>query len=284
MAFDTFDARQKAVAEKALSLCRKRYGANGLHIEEAISQELGWRPTFFLRPAKALILAVEVDDNLFPEALKVAAYEVAKFDQPIAVYQACSLTAYQADPKQGKINLLRKNGFGIITVDDDGNAVIQQPGIPLAQHISDEELEGALSELTPGLRVDFKRAHDTYLANPGQGVQQVGQIVEALIGCIAKQAVKKGVITPAEAKGDLADVIDALYQKPTFRNHRAALGAARDFIKEYRNIASHPQKTAAQAMEKIRRCKDGFLRGVGVATKIRLAMQQLHYVIKINVA
>jgi hypothetical protein len=283
MAFDTFDARQKGIAEKALAFCKKRYGANGLHIEEAVSPELGWLPTFFLRPAKALILAVEVDDNLFPEALKVAAYEVAKFDQPIVVYQACSLSAYQTDPKQGKISLLRKNGFGIITVDDDGTAVIQQPGVPLAQHISDAELESAISQLTPALKVDFKRAHDTYLANPTQGLQQVGQIVEALIGCIATHASKKGVITEAEAKGDLADVIDLLYQKPAFRNHRAALGAARDFIKEYRNTVSHPQKTVAQTIEKIRKCRDGFLRGVGVVTKIRIAMQQLRYVIKINV-
>ena len=72
-------------------------------------------------------------------------------------------------------------------------------------------------------------------------------------------------------------MIDTLYQKNAFRNHRAALGAARDYIKEFRNIASHPQKTAKQATEKIKKCRSGFLTGISVATKLRVVMQQLGY-------
>jgi hypothetical protein len=284
MAFDNFDPRLKVIAEKALGFCKNRYGGNGLKVEEGIATEIAWRPTFFLRPAKFLILAAEVDNNLFPEALKGAAYDIEQYDSPISVFQVCSLAAYQNDPKQGKVNLLRKHGFGIITVDDDGTTTIQHQCGPLAQHISPDELESALSGLTPALKVDFKRAHDTYLTNPGQGVQQVGQIVEALVSCIAMQAEKRGVITPAEASGKLADVIDSLYQKNSFKNHRAALGAARDFIKEFRNIASHPQKNAKEAMTKLQKCRAGFLTGIGVAAKLRATIQQLGYRVKINVA
>jgi hypothetical protein len=280
--FDTFDARLKSVAENALVFCRSRYGANGLKVEEGIAAQIAWRPTFYFRPTRFQILAVEVADLLFPEALKGAAYEIVNFDRPISVVQACSLTTYQADPKQGKVNLLRKHGFGILTVDDDGNATLQHNAIPLAQHISTDELDSAVSDLTATLKVHFKGAYETYVANVGQGVQQVGQIVEAL-ACIAKQAVKKSVITPAEAAGALADVIDNLYQKTVFRNHRAALGAARDFIKEFRNIASHAQSTAAEAMEKIKKCRAGFLSGIAVATKLRDVMQQLGYTINIHI-
>jgi hypothetical protein len=282
MPFETLDARLKAIAEKALAFCKSRFGGNGLKIDEVIAPEIGWRPSFFMRPTRVMILAVEVDDFLFPEALRGSAYELHKFNHPIAIFQACSLAAYQSDPKQTRVNLLRKNGFGILTV-DDGTAVIQHNCVPLAQHISVEELDAALSDLTPKLKVYFRGAHDVYVGNVGQGVQQVGQIVEALIGCIAKQAADKSVISAAEAKGNLADVIDTLYTKSTFRDHRAALGAARDFIKEYRNIASHPQRTAAEAMTKIQKCRAGFLRGISVTSKLRTAMQQLGYQIAIHI-
>jgi hypothetical protein len=281
--FDTFDPRLKSIAEHALAFCRTRYGPNGLKVEEGIAAQIAWRPTFFLRPSRIHILAFEVADLLFPEPLKGAAYEIGNFDRPISVIQVCSLTAYQTDPKQGRVNMLRKHGFGILTVDDDGNTTLQHPAIPLAQHISVDELDRALSDLTPALKVHFKGAYDTYVTNVGQGVQQAGQIVEALIASIATQALKKGVITPAEAGGALADVIDTLYPKPAFQNHRAALGAARDFIKGFRNIASHAQRTAAEAMEKMRKCRAGFLTGIAVATKLRLAMQQMGYVIKVHI-
>jgi hypothetical protein len=283
MAFGTLDARLQVVAEKALAFCKNRYGGNGLKIEQGIDAQIKWLPTFYLRPTRFLILAVEVDDNLFPEALRGAALEITQYDCPISVFQVCPLSTYQADPKQGKVNLLRKHGFGIITVDDDGTVTLQHPCGPLAQHISAEELEPSLAELTPKLKVEFKRAHETYLANVGQGIQQVGQIVEGLITCLAEHAKKKNLISSTEASGALADTIDALYSKPAFKAHRAALGAARDFIKEYRNIASHPQKTAQQAMIKIQKCKAGFLRGVDVAGKLRAAMQQLGYSIKIHI-
>src|SRR5262249_49792363 len=158
-AFTTLDSRLQPIAEKALKFCKNRYGSNGLKIEQGIAAQIAWRPTFFLRPSKNIILAVEVDYHLFPEALKGAAYEMNQYDAPISVFQVCFLTTYQEDPKQAKVNLLRKNGFGIITVDDEGNVTIQHPCIPLAQHISVEDLESALCELSPKLKVEFKKAH-----------------------------------------------------------------------------------------------------------------------------
>jgi hypothetical protein len=278
MAFDTLNTGLKHLAEQALAFCKSHYGANGLRIAEGIADEIAWRPTFFLRPDKFNVLAIEVDDKLYPEALKGAAYDVVNYaEAPISVYQVCSLSTYQSDSKQTRINLMRRHGFGIITVDDDGKVTIQHTCVALAQHISNEQLDAELAGVTPNLKVKFKQAHVTYIANEGQGLQQAGQIVEALINSIADQAAKKGVITAAEAKGKLADVIDALYEKKTFKEHRAALGAARDFVKEFRNIASHAPKNANEAAQKIKKCKTGFLDAISVATKLRTMMQKLGY-------
>lgn len=283
MVFDTLSPRLKFVAEKSLTHCKARYGGNGVKIEEGISETIMWRPSFFLKAGKHKIVAVEVEDNLYPESLKGAAHEISHYDFPVSVFQACSLEAYQNDPRHAKVNALRSHGFGIITVDDNGTVVIQQTCVPLAQHISVEVLEREIRELSSPLKVAFRSALDVYHANEGQGLQEAGQIVEAIISSLATQATKKGVITSATLGKALAFQIDDLYAAGTFQNHRAALGGARDYIKEFRNTASHPPKTAKHAAEKIRKCRKGFLDAIAIAVKLKAVASALGYQMKIHV-
>lgn len=283
MPFDTLTPHLQEVAKRALAHCRNRYGGNGLRVELGIDSSISWRPTFFLKPERFRIIAVEVDDILYPEALKGAAHDISHYDFPISVFQACSLDAYQNDPKHGKVNLLRRHGFGIITVDDAGQVLMQQPCIPLLQFISTERLESEIGSLTPRMKVAFRSAHETYKTSEGQGLQQAGQIVEGTVESLAKQAVQGGVIKKAQANGALADVVDALYETKPFKPHRAALGDARAFIKEFRNTASHAPGSAKQAAAKIRRCQIGFLDAIGVSTKLKEAAAALGYKIQIFV-
>jgi hypothetical protein len=284
MPFDTFDARLKAIAEKALAYFKHKYGGNGLKIETGIAPEIGWTPTFHLKPSSSRTVAVEVADNLYPLALQIAAHDILLYEgSPISVYQVCSLQVYQADKNQTNINLLLRHGFGIVTVDDSGNVKTQHKCIPLAQYISENELTSELSGLNKALRMKFEEAHSTFLTNEGQGLQQAGQIVEAMISCIATGAAKKSVITASDASGRLADVIDALYTARGFKNHRAALGGARDFAKDFRNTASHPPKNAKEAAQKIKKCRRGFLDAVGIAKKLYEVAKLKHYKIHVHV-
>lgn len=281
MPFDTFTPWMKEVANKAMSYCKKQYGGNGLKVEEPIAPSISWRPTFFLKPTNFLIVAAEVEDFIFPESLKGAAHDISHYDYPVAVYQVCSLDAFQADPRHEKVNRLRNHGFGIITVADNGTVVIQHSAIPLAQHISPHTLESALCCLTTPLRVRFRAAHTTYLTNEGQGLQQAGQLVEGLVLSLATQAAKAGLVSTGVPKQPLADMIDSLYECKQFKDHRATLGAARAFIKSFRNPVSHAPKTAKQAAEKIRLCRSGFLDAIEVAGKLRTVMQALGYKVKL---
>jgi hypothetical protein len=284
MAFDTFDPRMKIVAERALAHCRQQFGGNGLVTEQGISTTISWRPSFICHPTSRSIVGVEVTDILYPEILKVAAHDINLYDDvPIAVYQACSLDAYQKDPKQIRVNLLRQDGIGIITVDEDGLAVIQHSSVPLAQHIPESKLENEIRTLTDKLKVCFRAAYKTYLTNIGQGLQQAGQIVEAIVLSMDSQAAKKGDIRAGSARRPLADVIDGLYQENKFRDHRAALGAARSFIKEFRNTASHPAKTAKQATEKMRMCRDGFHEAIGTSVKLHKVFQAMGYKLTVHI-
>src|SRR6202034_2539537 len=194
MAFDTLDPRLKAIGETALAFFKDKYGGNGAKTESGIAPEIGWTPTFYLKPGSFRIVAVEVSDKLYPQPLKLGAIDVVRYDgAPISIYQVCSLQVYQADQRQLNIRALKKHGFGIVTVDDDGNAQVQHPCVPLAQHISEEELRSELRGLPKQLRRMFQDAHTTYSTNVGQGLQQAGQIVEGMVASIAKTAARKRV-------------------------------------------------------------------------------------------
>jgi len=174
MSFEAFSARLQVVAKAALAHCRQQFGQNGIKIGEEISADIPWQPTFFIKASTTKVVAVEVEDRIYPEILKIAATDIGRSNIPIAVYQACSLEAYQIDPKHTRVNLLRRHGFGIITVDEGGQVVVQQSAVPLAQFISGDELEKEMSGLTPKLRVAFRGAHGTYLANEGAGATAGG--------------------------------------------------------------------------------------------------------------
>jgi hypothetical protein len=281
MAFETFSERLKLVVNESLSLCKQNWGTAGLKKEEPIDSKISWRPTFYIKPNRFLIVAVEVNDVLFPEILKIAAHDIDRHDYPISVYQACSLEVYQRDRRFNHIKLLREHGFGIITVDDAGAALIQVRAEPLAQHISMERLESELKSLTPRLKVKFNNAHATYQTSVGQGLQEAGQIVEELVVSIATQAERAGVVPSGTSRKSTADIIDDLYSVGTFHNYRAALGGARSFVKTYRNIASHPPKTSKQAIEKIRKCRGGFFEALRISGELKAAIQQLGYQVRI---
>src|ERR1044072_216044 len=171
MTFDTFTPRLKQVAQSGLNFCKSRYGRNSLQIHHEIDGSISWKPTFYLKPHPALILAAEVDEALYPEVLKIAAHDIRHYDFPIEVFIICPLEVYLADKKQATINLLKRHGFGIITVDEDGVATQQCPCVPLAQHISDQEVESEIRGLTPSLKVKFRSAYTIYQTNEGQGLQ-----------------------------------------------------------------------------------------------------------------
>ena len=246
-----------------------------MRTEEPIDAAINWSPTFHMRPNSTLIVAVEVNEYLFPEILKIAAHDIEHYNFPIAVYQACPLDVYQNDARLARANLLADHGFGLITVDDAGTTRIHTRAEPLAQHIPKSRFDIALRPLTQRLKIRFRAAYATYHIDIGQGLQAAGQIIEAMITCIAKHAEANGVVPARTSNRGTADIIDALSPTNAFRNYRAALGGARHFANRYRNIASHNPRGPQEAAEKLRRCKEGFLEALHIAEELRAVMLQL---------
>jgi hypothetical protein len=272
MAFDTLPARLRPVAESGLRLIVNRFGRTGLKTDSEIHPSISWKPTLYVKSRSLIVAAEVVDEVIYPPILKIAAHDINHYDRPVSVYVICQLETFQADKQQTTIRLLKKHGFGIITVDAEGVADFQHQCIPLNQHIPEDEFESQIRGLTPNLKVLFRNAYTTYETREGQGLQEAGQIVEAVVSAMAEEAFKKRLVTRGELGNSAADNIDALYKNLPHR--RGALGGAREFMREYRNIASHPTKSAAEAMEKIRRCKDGFFRSIRITEALHEAMRQ----------
>lgn len=279
MAFDTLSDRLRIVANGSLTKCRGEWGGNGLKMEAPIASQIGWQPTFFLKPRNTLIVAVEVNELIFPELLKIAAHDVEHSDYPIAIYQACALDVFQSDARMTRVNMLRDHGFGLITVDDTGAGLIQFRAAPYAQHISQDKFDKAISSLNLKLKVQLREAYATYQTDPEQGLQQAAKIVEALISCICTQAETAGVIAAGTSRATAAAIVDVLYNNntPQFSHHRAVWGAARSFLREYRNPPSHPAKSAKAAAEQFRKCKAGFFEALRMTAELRTVIQALGY-------
>jgi hypothetical protein len=256
------------VAQQALAHCKSQYGAQGLKIEEGINTSISWRPTFYLKPRKFELFAVEVNDLIFPDAIKGAAHDIRHYDGLIRVSQVIPLEVYQTDRGQTRIKLLRNQGFGAITVDNEGDVVTQFDCVPLSQFITDTELEESIKELPSQIKVRLRTAHKTYLTNPTQGVQDAGQILEGLILSIAKQSARSTNISNTTLKGTAANLIDAMYTSTYFKDHRAALGGVRNFMAEYRNPTSHAPKTAKVAAQRVRNLREGFIHALRCMTAL----------------
>lgn len=288
MPFDTFTPRMKQVAEGGVSYCTRRFGRTGLKKEEEIHKSISWRPTFSLKANTSLIVAVEASEVLYPSILKQAAHDIRTYDFPVAVILACPLEVYLADTKQTSVRQLRNDGFGLLTIGEQGQAMLQHSWQPLAEHISEKELEEGIKALKPKLKVALRAAHETYRTNVSQGVQEAGQLIEALIVSLATQSAGAGWVGAGLAKEAAAKIIDSLYlldepsHKKDFVHKRAALGAARTFVSQYRNVVSHPSRTPKEAINKIRACRKGFLDALGVIVQLQDVLEAKGFKVRLH--
>jgi hypothetical protein len=275
-------ALASTVAHPVANFITERYGKGGFKIESGIRPDLMWRPTIQVNRTKYELLAIEVSEDLYPMILKMVAHDISREipDMPISVYVACPLAVYVADAKQVTVRKLKEHGFGLFTVDDTGHVAEQFPAIPLIHQIPEATLSDGIKSLPSGIRVKFKNAFDLYRTNSNQGLQDTGQLVESLIYCMASNAHKKGWISKPD-KMVAAAMVDQMYAAKELNNYRAALGAARNFLKSYRNMASHPPKSYKAAAEKIKLMRSGFVDSLNTTVALCSALKELHFTIRV---
>jgi hypothetical protein len=271
-----------SVAQPVSSYITDRYGKGGFKIETGIRPDLMWRPTIQVNRTKYELLAIEVSEDLYPMILKMVAHDISREipDVPISVYVACPLDVYLADSKQVTVRKLKEHGFGLFTVDDTGRVTEQFSAIPLIHQIPEVILIDQIKTLPSGIRVKFKNAFDLYRTNSNQGLQDTGQLVESLVYCMANHAHKKNWISRPDRMA-AATMVDQLYTANQLNNYRAALGATRNFLKSYRNMASHPPKSYKAAAEKIKSMRSGFIESLNTTVALCAALKELGVTIRV---
>lgn len=275
----------KDVAIPVATFCIKKYGKKGFRTEQALHPQLQWRPSVQLKTSEFQILSIEVSELVYPAILKTVSHDLLAdhSDKPIVVCVACPFAVYQADARHSQVSNLRAHGFGLFTVDDLGHVIEQVPAIPLIHHISEKDFGERIECLPNQVQVLARRAYGVYRGHSYQGLQDIAQVVEALIFSLAQGAKKKGWIT--RLKTDAAVVLDDLYASTerTLINQRAAIGQARGFIRNYRNISSHPPKNTAAAATLIKRCREGFLSAPQVADDLAKAIRACGLTLRLNI-
>lgn len=248
-----------------------KYGRAGLKVDSQIHNDVHWKPTLQIKTNKFCLMGIEVSDQLYPSIIKIAAHDLQAncAEMPVCVCVACPLAEYQADARQTISKQLRRDGIGLITVDDLGNVTEQFAPVPIIHHIQEDAFSKRIGGLPSSIRVKFSAAYDVYRTNPYQGLQDVSQVIEALSIGFAKDCHKKGWIT-STGSGSAASALDALYgsTERIVTDQRAAIGGARDYIKSFRNPASHPPKNMSQVAERIQECREGFLNTTRVADNL----------------
>ncbi|MYA37108.1 MAG: hypothetical protein F4193_06925 [Candidatus Dadabacteria bacterium] len=252
----------------------ENYGNPIMHIDTQLSSKLEWVPALRFMLHRYINVFVEPsDDGPYPRILHMKHAEVSNYPEPIAIYCVCQEAATATVRGQQELRRLKAHGFGLITVNSDGEAHVLFPAIPLVQVIPQESFKQQLQGLPRAICQPASEAFQDYRANPLNGVKTLSELVESMIMKAGQDSAKLGGITRTQSKAALADVLDALYGE--YPPARAAIGGARNFIREYRNLAHHSPRNKKDAYKKCTDCKHHFLEGLRTIQTFRNAMKNV---------
>lgn len=264
------------VAKPLKSHLKTQYGNTGLKVEKEVDPTLSWRPTIQIKTSRFCTLGVEVSDQLYPVILKIAAHDINAgfYKFPVQIAVACPLAVYQNDTRQTDTNKLRKDGVGLFTVDDQGVVVEQFASTAIMHHINEDLFETKIKGLPQAVKVKLRSAYKIYRTNCYQGTQDAGQLIEAIVMGFAQKSHSAGLISSFNKRDTPAIAIDNLYGSTNnnLTSQRAAFGGARNYMRYFRNLSSHPPKNTAEAVKLISDCRDGFLQALSVAVQLNTAI------------
>ncbi len=243
-----------------------------VHTNEAIDDRLLWTPSMYFRATHHLVVAAEVSETPYPAILRLRHAEVMAFQEPIAVYCVCPEDVYLRKESQPDVRLLRAHGYGLITVDAEGNATKRHGCIPLIQFITDTDFQQQIDGLPKKWRARLSESYEKYLVNAVSGVQDVSEVLEGLALSAAKGAARKRWATASLASQGLADMLDGLSGIPECKSARAAIGGVRSYVKQYRNPSHHYPRNKKEAVKKYRGAQHGFRDGIRQIHSFRAAM------------
>lgn len=214
------------------------------------------------------------EDKVYPEVLRLRTADILAVHEPISVYSVTTDEVYLRPSEQEHVRELGRHGYGLITVAADGTVSRRIVAHPLVQHISTQDFQASVRNLPSSLRQLASAAFDTYSVTPTSGVAQLSEVVEGMVSRAYKDAHRKGWV-PKRQPNTTAATLDALSAATQLGGAAAALGGARAFYSDFRNLTHHFPKNKKKAHKKYCDCRHGFLEGLRRIEGLRESARKL---------
>jgi hypothetical protein len=249
------------LVEGAKSYFKSTFQSVPFHTNEVVDKSLNWVPSLHFKINEHLTIICEASESPYPLMFSMRRQDVLKLQMPISVYCVCPEEAYLA--QQAEAKRLMNHGYGLLTVDAEGNVQRRSACIPLLQQITDEEFHADIRALPRKVRTRLAESFETYKHNAPSGSADIAEVMEGLILKAGREAANKKWISNSAAKpGAPAATLAAMHEAPQLQNALAAISAAHAYISMYRNVSHHFPKDKKQAAKKYRDCRHSYLEGL----------------------
>lgn len=243
----------------------KKYIKTDLHVSsfkenKELSPEIPWRPTLQHNINKYTTIAYEINEKVYPPIISYSRMDVVNTNKPISVYSVCpEENLVKNMPEMRK---LQKDGFGLITIDENGNVTKHCNAIPLAQFIPRARYDSAIKDLPNSIRQRISSAYEIYNNNPIGGLEELTKIVEAISIQVAKKLKDEGKLN-GNLPGSLAGLLHSMGNANSLSNSQvAAVGGFHSYVKRFRNPSHHEPKSKSEAKRLLSNCEAGFTEGL----------------------
>lgn len=234
---------------------------------------LDWSPAISFRPNKHSLIIVEASETVYPAMFTLRRSKMEKYAVPVSVY--CTCTEDEFLKHQGRVKDLVDAGYGLVTLDANGDTHTRAECVPVQQIIYREMFDEEIKPLPRGVRQRLAESFHRYTHNPPSGVTDITEVMEGIIIKAGVAAKKKGWLSNAEVKVDVATLLKNMQAKPQFGGALAVIGSAQGYISQWRNLSHHFPKNAAAAAKKYRDCRHAFIEGLKQIENFRTAMSNI---------
>ena len=256
------------------ALLKSDFGAKSIKEDAELDRTVRYTPNLQFRKSNFTSVVVELSETPFPAILEMRRTDITDLGIPVEVYAACPSEAARSEKGETEINELVDKGFGLIVVSDDSVATVRHPCSALKLRVPKTEFLTAMGSPPATVKRRLQEAYRSYQNSPSDGLDQVCDMVEALISRAASDAVKKSWTSKSKLTNNTASQIDELQSLEQLKGARAALAKARGFTTFERNKHRHAPKTKAEAIEKVNAKKKRFLEAVETVGRLQPALKK----------
>ena len=252
----------------------ERYGKPTFYEDTELSSQLNWKPALRFTIQRYINVFIEPSDSgPYPRRLALLYAHASNYPEPISVYSVCHEAALETPEGKRERKELKNHCFGLVTVDQNGNADVEFTAIPIVQAISDADFKHQTKKLPRGILQPTSEAYVDYASQPVNGVKSLSEVIEGMIRKAGRDSANNGGISDADSKESPAKILDALHDK--HEQARAGIGGARSFMNECRNLSHHWPKNKRDAYKKYADCRHHFLDGLHTIQHFRQSMKNV---------